>query len=59
MRSRSRSSCWSATGEKVQLKFGVRDTGVGMTKEQAEKLFQPFTQADMSTTRKYGGTGWG
>src|SRR6267378_316175 len=40
------------TGEKVQLKFAVRDSGIGMTKEQAAKLFQPFTQADMSTTRK-------
>jgi PAS domain S-box-containing protein len=47
------------TGEKVQLKFSVRDTGMGMTKEQAAKLFQPFTQADMSTTRKHGGTGLG
>ena len=47
------------TGEKVQLKFAVRDSGIGMTKEQSAKLFQPFTQADMSTTRKHGGTGLG
>jgi two-component system sensor histidine kinase/response regulator len=47
------------THEKVQLKFSVRDTGIGMTREQAGRLFQPFTQADMSTTRKHGGTGLG
>jgi signal transduction histidine kinase/DNA-binding response OmpR family regulator/HAMP domain-containing protein len=47
------------TGDKVQLKLSVRDTGIGMTPEQSGKLFQAFTQADMSTTRKHGGTGLG
>lgn len=47
------------TRETVNLEFSVKDSGIGLTPVQIEKLFKPFSQADTSTTRKFGGTGLG
>ncbi|BBP44507.1 PAS domain S-box protein [Thiosulfativibrio zosterae] len=49
----------SRSQDQVELHFWVKDSGIGLTPEQQSKLFQSFSQADTSTTRKYGGTGLG
>lgn len=49
----------SDNGAQVRLRFSVKDSGIGMSKEEQNNLFHPFSQADTSVTRKYGGTGLG
>ena len=46
-------------GDDLKLEFRIQDTGIGISATQIERLFQPFSQGDASTTRKYGGTGLG
>src|SRR5690349_11166934 len=49
----------SASTDRAQVVFRVSDNGIGMSRETIARLFQPFTQADSSTTRRFGGTGLG